>query len=145
MATKRATPEADRQQAPAPMPYPDINELVKMQQRGFDACVEANRIFMQTAQEVARCQSEMMRDYIEHMAHAFTALTSTGERDDRVKAQTAIAQTLFEKTADHVREIAELIGKSNAEAIELMNGRMRAAMDEVPAAGERPRQEHAAE
>ena len=144
MATKRPAPEAPRLELPTMAPF-DVSALVKMQQGCFDAFVEANRIFTETARAVASCQSEMMRDYVEHMSRACTTLAGAAEPDEKAKAETTNAQAYFEKTATHMRELAELIGKSNADAIGLINGRMRVLVQETPAADKPRRHEHAAE
>lgn len=115
-----------------------------MQQEGLDAFVQANRMFVETAQAIAHCQSEMMRDYTEHMTMAFAELGRSTGPDEKARAQTEIARAYFEKTAGHAREIAELIGKSSADAMGLMNSRIGAALDEAPSTADRPLQRRAA-
>ncbi len=133
MPAKRTMHEATKPDIGTVMPYVDVDALMSIQRRNFDAMVEANRIFVETAQAIAGCQSDMMRDYVEHMTQAFAELTSNAEPGDKATREAAVAQALFERTAGHVRQIAQLIGKSNAETMELMNGRVRAAIDEARA------------
>ncbi len=126
------------------MPPLDASALLKMQQGSFDAFIQANRMFVETAQAIAHCQSEMMRDYAEHMTMAFAELGRSSGPDERAKAQTEIARAYFEKTAGHAREIAELIGKSSADAMGLMSSHIGTALDEAPSMAERPLQRRAA-
>jgi phasin family protein len=114
-----------------PVPFINVDALMTMQRRNFDTMVEANRILVEAAQAIAGCQSDMMRDCVEHMTKAFAEMTSGAEPGDRATREAAVVRALFEKTAGHMREIAEVIGKSNAETMELVNGRMRAALDEA--------------
>jgi phasin family protein len=130
MVTKRPTPESSKLEMPAMQSYFDVEGLLKMQQRNIETMVEANRIFVDTAQAVARCHSDMMKDCVEQMTRAFAELTTRGEPGEGAAKEGAAVQALFEKTAGHVRDIAEVLSKSNAETIQLVNGRMRSMMDE---------------
>jgi phasin family protein len=140
MATKRHTTESGKLETPMARSFFDVEGLMKMQQRNVETMVEANRIFVDTAQAIARCQSDMMRDCVEQMTRAFAELTGRGEPGEIATKEGAAVQALFEKTAGHVRDIAQLLSKSNSEAIELVNGRMRSLMDESA----RSAREHAA-
>jgi len=142
MATKRPTPDSSKLEMPAMQPYFDVEGLLKMQQRNIETMVEANRIFVDTAQAIARCHSDMMKDCVEQMTRAFSELTSRGEPGEGPAKEGAAVQAFFEKTAGHVRDIAELISKSNADTIQLVNGRMRSMVDESRAA---PKESVAAE
>ena len=130
MATKRPAPDLTPTFATANSFF-DVGALMQMQSRNIEIMVEANRIFVDTAQAIARCQSDMMRDCIEQMTRAFAELSGRGEPAELASKEGAAVQVLFEKTAGHVRDIAELLSRSNAEAIQLVNGRMRSVAEEV--------------
>jgi phasin family protein len=144
MATKRPSPDSGRLELPMAKSFFDTDALMKMQQRNIETMVEANRIFVDTAQAIARCQSDMMKDCVEQMTRAFTELTGRGEPGEIASKEGAAVQALFEKTAGHVRDIAELLSKSNADAIELVNGRMKSLVDETGAAAKAGTRESAA-
>jgi phasin family protein len=108
----------------------DVEGLMKMQQRNIETMVEANRIFVDTAQAIARCHSDMMKDCVEQVSRAFTEMTNRGTAGEAAPKEGAAVQAFFEKTAGHVRDIAELISKSNADTIQLVNGRMKSMVDE---------------
>jgi phasin family protein len=132
MAIKRPTQDAIPA-LPATASFFDVSALMKMQQSNIETMVEANRIFVDTAQAIARCQSDMMKDCVEGMTRAFAELGGRGEPGEIASKEGTAVQALFEKTASHVRDIAELISKSNADAIQLVNGRMRSLVDETGA------------
>jgi phasin family protein len=141
MAIKRPTTESGKMEMPTALSFFDVEALMKMQQRNIETVVEANRIFVDAAQAIARCQSDMMKDCVEQMTRAFAELGGRGEPAEIASKEGAAVQALFEKTASHVRDIAEVISKSNADAIQLVNGRMRSLVDEAataaPKAGSR--------
>jgi phasin family protein len=119
---------------PTAMPYFDVNALMKMQRNNTETMVEANRIFIDTAQAIARCQSDMMKDCVEQMTRVFTEMSGRSEPSAAGAKEGAAVQALFEKAAGHVRDMAELLGKSNADAIQLVNGRMKSFMDQAGSA-----------
>ena len=144
MATKRPTPDSGRLELPMAQSFFDVEPLMKAQQRNIETMVEANRIFVDTAQAIARCQSDMMKDCVEQMTRAFAELTGRGEPGAIASKEGAAVQALFEKTASHVRDIAELINKSNADAIQLVNGRMKSLIEESGGAAKAGSRESAA-
>jgi hypothetical protein len=76
----------------------------------------------------------MMMACVELMPRAFTEMTNRGATGAAAPKEGAAVQALFEKTAGHVRDIAELISKSNADTIQLVNGRVKSMVDESRAA-----------
>jgi phasin family protein len=141
MASKRSATASGKMELPAVPSFFDVETLMKMQQHNIETMVEANRIFVDAAQAIARCQSDMMKDCVEQMTRAFAELGGRGEPSEIASKEGAAVQALFEKTASHVRDIAELISKTNAHTIQLVNGRMRSLADEAGTKGSR---EHAA-
>lgn len=133
MASKRPLPEIGKPEMPA-MPYFDVGAFMNMQRNSIETMVEANRIFVDTAQAIARCQSDMMRDCVEQMTRVVAEMSGRAEPSASNAKEGAAVQALFEKTAGHVRDIAELLGKSNAETIQLVNGRMKSLMSEAGSA-----------
>ena len=144
MATKRLASESSNVEVSPQASYFDANSFLKMQQRNVETLLEANRIFIDAAQAIARCQSDLMKDYVEQMTRAFTDLSVRGEPGAIATREGAAVQALFEKTAGHVRDIAELLSKSNADAIQLVSGRMKSIMDETRAARHRTTESTAA-
>jgi phasin family protein len=133
MASKRPLPESGKLEMPA-MPYFDVGALMNMQRNNIETMVEANRIFVDTAQAIARCQSDMMRDCVEQMTRVVAEMSGRAEPGASNAKEGAAVQALFEKAAGHVRDIAEVLGKSNADTIQLVNGRMKSLMSEAGSA-----------
>jgi phasin family protein len=129
-------PESSKLEMPT-MPFFDAERLMKMQNHNIETMLEANRIFVDTAQAIAQCQSDMMKDCVEQMARAVAEMTGRAEPEQAAAKEGPAVQALFEKTASHVRDIAELLSKSNAEAMQLVNGRLRSIVDEASEAAPR--------
>jgi phasin family protein len=134
MASKRPVPEMTKPEMPVTMPYFGVDALMQMQRNSIETMVEANRIFVDTAQAIARCQSDMMKDCVEQMTRVVAEMSGRTEPGAPSGKEGAAVQVLFEKAAGHVRDIAEVLGKSNAETIQLVNGRMKSLMTEAGSA-----------
>lgn len=130
MATKRPVPEFARTATMTPS-FLDVESFTKMQSEAIGTVVEANRIFASTAQAIVNCQADMMRDCVEQMTRAFSELSVRGDPGELASREGAAVQALFEKTAAHVRDMAELVSKSNAEVIQLVNSSMRCLVDDA--------------
>jgi phasin family protein len=143
MSTKRTAPDSSRPELPMASFF-DVAPLMKMQQRNVETMVEANRIFVETTQAIARCQTDMMKDCVEQMTRAFAEMSGRSEPGETAAKEGAAVQALFEKTASHVRDIAELISKSNADTIQLVNGRMKTLIESGSAAAKAASRETAA-
>jgi phasin family protein len=131
MATKRRASHHPPPPLPTATSFFDVEALMKMQTRSIEAMVEANRIFVGAAPAIVHCQADMMRDWVEQISRAFTELSGRGEPGKSATKEGAAVQALFEKTADHVRDIAELVSRSNAEAFQLVSDRMRSHVEEA--------------
>lgn len=133
MATKRLS-ESGKPETLMPKPLFDVEAMLQMQHRNIQTMMDANRIFVDTAQAIARCQSDMMKDCVEQMTRVLAEMSGRVQTGDTGAKPATAVQALFEKTAGHVRDIAELLSKSNADAIQLVNGRMQAVAEEARAA-----------
>lgn len=110
---------------------PDLDVLAAAQKRNLDALTAANRIAMEGAQAVARRHMEILQSSMAEMTDAMKAMTATPAPQDKVARQTELLKGTYEHAVSNMKELAELIQKSNAEALGLLNRRFAEAMDEV--------------
>jgi len=110
---------------------PDFDALAAAQKRNLDALTAANRIAMEGAQAVARRHMEIMQQSMGEMTAAMQAMTTMPTPQDKVARQTEMMKGTYEHAVSNMKELAELIQKSNSEALGLLNRRFAEAMDEV--------------
>lgn len=110
---------------------PDVEALAAAQRRNFEALSAANKVALEGAQAVARRHMEILQSSMSEMTQAMQSLT--GEADPQVKAarQAEMVKSTYGRAVSNMQEIADLIQKSNAEALSLLNRRFAEAMDEV--------------
>jgi phasin family protein len=110
---------------------PDMDTLAAAQRKNIEALTAANRIALEGAQAVARRHMEILQSSLSEMTDAMK--TMSGQESPQAKAarQTEMMKSSYEKAVANMRELAELIQKSNTEALGLLNHRFTEAMDEV--------------
>lgn len=113
------------------LPGLDLDALAAAQRRNLEALSAANRVALEGAQAVGRRHMEILQQSMSEMTDAVrTAGTVTDPQDSATK-QAEMLKSAYERAVGNMRELADLIQKSNAEALSLLNGRFKEAMDEV--------------
>lgn len=110
---------------------PDMDALAAAQRRNIEALSTANRVALEGAQAVARRHMEIMQASVAEMTEAMKALSTADAPQDKAAKQAALAKSTYEKAVSNLQEIADLIQKSNSEALSVLNRRFAEAMDEV--------------
>ncbi len=110
---------------------PDMDALAAAQRRNIEALSTANRVALEGAQAVARRHMEIMQNSVAEMTEAMKAFSNADAPQDKAAKQAALAKSTYEKAVANLQEIADLIQKSNNEALAVLNKRFAEAMDEV--------------
>ncbi len=110
---------------------PDLEGLAQAQRRNLEALSAANRIALEGAQAVARRHMEIVQSAMTEMTEAMRGLTGTESPQERAQRQAELLKAGYERAVSNIREIGDLIQKSNAEALDLLNRRFAEAMEEV--------------
>jgi len=110
---------------------PDMEALAAAQRKNLEALSAANRVALEGAQAVARRHMEIMQQSVTEMTEAMKAFASAEAPQDKAARQADLAKSTYEKAVANLQEIADLIQRSNSEAVGLLNKRFAEAMDEV--------------
>ena len=110
---------------------PDVEQLASAQRRNFEALSAANKVALEGAQAVARRHMEILQQSMSEMTQAMQSMAGAQDPQARATKQAEMLKAAYERTVGNMREVAELIQKSNAEALSLLNQRFTEAMDEV--------------
>jgi phasin family protein len=112
---------------------PDVEALAAAQRRNLEALSAANRVALEGAQAVARRHMEILQQSASELTEAFKALGEQESPQAKAARQAELLKNGYEKAVANMKELADLIQKSNAEAVGLLNQRFTEAMDEVKA------------
>jgi phasin family protein len=111
---------------------PDMQAMMDAQRRNIEALSHANKLAMEGAQAIARRNMEILQQSMSEMASAMQAMMAVdGAPADKAAKQAEMMKAAYERAMGNMREIAELIQRSNGEALEVLNKRFAEAMEEV--------------
>jgi phasin family protein len=113
------------------LPGFDMESMMAMQKRNMEALTQANQLALEAMQAVLTRQTEVLRQTLEESAAAMRGLMDPSSGDDKVTRQADLMKTSFEKALANMREVAELMTKSQREASEVINRRIAESLDEV--------------
>ncbi len=117
-----------RMQLPA---MPDMEAVLAAHRKNMETLTAANRIAMEGAQAVARRNMEIMQQTMSELTKNVQALASTEAPQNKAAKQAELLKSTYERAVANMREISDLIQRSNSEAVGLINQRFAEAMDEV--------------
>jgi phasin family protein len=109
----------------------DFEAVLASQRRNIEALTQANQLAVEGMQAVARRQAEILRQTMEETTRAMQSLLSSASPEERLAKQTDIVKTAFERAIANMKELAELVTKSNAEAFQVVNQRVTDSLDEL--------------
>jgi phasin family protein len=110
---------------------PGMEALLDAHKRNMEALAEANRIAIEGAQAVAKRQGEMMQQALAELGETVRALAAPEGAQARTARQADLLKQAYDRAVANTRELAELIRRSNGEALDVLNKRFAEAMDEV--------------
>jgi phasin family protein len=115
-----------------PLPgTPDTNALMTAHRRNLEVLSATNKVALENAQAIARRNMEIMQQTMSELSEQMRELTSSESPQAKAARQAELLKRAYERALGNLRETTELIQRSNAEAIELVNRRFKEAMDEV--------------
>lgn len=114
------------------MKMPDMSAFAEAQKRNMEALAQANRVALEGAQAIAKRNMEILQQSVAEMTEAAQRLASA-EASPQAKAaqQAEVMKAAYERAVANMKEIADLIQKSNGEAVGVLNKRFAEAMEEV--------------
>ena len=114
------------------MPMVDVQALAAAQRRNLEALSNANRVALEGAQAIARRHMEILQQSMAEMTEAVRGVSSPStDPSSRAAQQADLVKATYERAVNNMKELADLIQKSNAEALTVLNKRFSEAMDEV--------------
>jgi phasin family protein len=113
------------------VPGVDLDAVLQAQRKNIEALTAANRTAIEGAQAFGRRQSEILRQNLAELQSQFSTAVSAGAPEEKLAKQTELAKSAFEKAIADMKELAELLAKSNTEAAEIVSKRVSASFDEL--------------
>jgi phasin family protein len=111
---------------------PGVNwpELMASQQKNLQALAKANQVLVEGAQAVMRREIEILQKSMAELADASKGMMQ-GDPAAQASKRLELARTSFEAAVQNMRELAEVAGRSNREALEVINQRALESFEEI--------------
>ena len=113
------------------MPGVDVEAITASQRKNLEALTAANQLAIEGMQAVARRQTEILRQVMEEATSAMKDVMTAGSPEDKASRQTDIAKEALSRAVSNMRELAEMVAKSNNEAFDVINRRVSDSLDEL--------------
>ena len=110
---------------------PDMEALMSAHRRNLETLSAANRVALEGAQAVARRNMEIMQQTMTELTESMRDFAGGEAPQARAARQVDMLKVSYERAVANMTEIADLIQKSNGEALGLLNKRFAEAIDEV--------------
>jgi phasin family protein len=112
---------------------PDMDSFLALHRKNLEVLTAANKVALEGAQTVARRHMEIMQETMHEISETMRDMTTAESPQAKAAKQTEMMKASYERAVSHVKELADLIQRSNGEALNMLHGRFTEAMDEVKA------------
>ncbi|GAC1346500.1 MAG: hypothetical protein NVSMB18_28920 [Acetobacteraceae bacterium] len=121
---------------------PDMESFLSAHRRNMETLSAANRVALEGAQTVAKRHMEIVQQTMQEMTETIRALSSPDSPQVKAAKQAELIKQAYERAVAHMKELADLIQRSNGEALSMLNQRFAEAMDEVKMLAEKSGKSH---
>ena len=116
------------------LPGVDVDAILASQRKNIEAVTAANQLAIEGMQAVVRRQAEILRTTLEETGTILTEVLTAGTPEDKAAKQAELVKSAFEKALSNMKELAELVAKSNNEAANVISKRVSEGLDELKTA-----------
>lgn len=113
------------------MPGIDADALMNAQQKNIEAISSANQLAAEGLQAIGKRQAELFQQAFEEAQKSLGDLMAQGAPEDRIAKQAETVKSTIERTVSNIREISEMLAKSNQEAFDVINKRITDSLEEI--------------
>jgi phasin family protein len=109
----------------------DVDAMLAAQQKNLQAVTEANKLAMEGLQAVAKRQTDVLKQTMEELTSTMQQMMANGAPQDKIAQQAELAKDGFEKVLSNMKEVSEMVAKSNTEAADVLSKRISQQLDEI--------------
>lgn len=121
----------------------DIKDLMETQRRNVQALTEAQQQAIEDMQAIAQRQAEVLSQLVEDNSNIAKSILSEGTPEEKIAKNADLFKKVYERTVNNMRDLSEMINKSNIEAGNIINKRVAASMNEIKNSLEKTQQKAA--
>ena len=116
------------------VPGVDFEPMIAAQRKNIEALTEANNLVVAGVQAVMKRQAEILQASMEQAKAVAAEIMVPGSPEAKLAKQAEVVQTAFQAALGNMKELADIVTKSNTEAGNVISKRVSESLDEVKAA-----------
>ncbi len=116
------------------VPGLDVEPMIAAQKKNIEALTEANQLVFAGVQAVMKRQAEILQASLEQARAVASEIMVPGSPEAKVAKQAEVVQTAFQAALANMKELADLVTKSNTEAGNVISKRVTESLEEIKAA-----------
>jgi phasin family protein len=113
------------------LPQVDTSKIVAQHQKNIEAMTKSWQAMASGATEIANKQREIFEAMLRDLGEVVKEYKPGGDAQEIIAKQTAFASKALEAAMANTRDIAELLQKSSAEAMKIVQDRMTESYEEI--------------
>lgn len=117
------------------MPTVDMESMMTTHRRNVEAMTKANQVAIDGMQTLVQRQMEIARQNMDDAMIAARDMMATNGNDG-VSKQADTAKASFERMLGQMKEMSDILSKSQTEAADVVNARITSMMDEMKTTAE---------
>mgnify|MGYP000957783618 CR=1 FL=1 len=122
----------------------DLKAIMEAQRKNVQAFTDAQQVAMDSLQALAQRQTEIISQIVEDQSLVAKELMGEGTPESKIAKNADLFKKIYERTVGNVRELSDMMNKSNVEASNIINKRVAAGMSELKTAIEKTASKKAA-
>ncbi len=116
------------------VPGVDFEPMIAAQRKNIEALTEANQLVIAGVQAVMKRQAEILQASMEVARAVASEIMVPGAPEAKVAKQAEVVQTAFQAALANMKELADMVTKSNSEAANVISKRVAEGLDEIKTA-----------
>ena len=116
------------------LPNMNVESFVETARKNFAVMTSANTAAVETMKTIAQRQGDMVRAAMEDFSKHGSEVLAAATVEEKVIKQIDFAKKSYETALANTKEIADLFGKSQADAFQALSARVAELTEEVKAA-----------
>lgn len=113
------------------LPGVDMDGVIAHHRKNLEALGQSTKVAAEGAASLAAKQREILEAAMAEMTNLAKGFKMPGTPQEAMTAQTEFAKKAIEAAIQNTKDMAELVQKSNAEALSIIQNRMKESFEEI--------------
>ena len=114
-------------------PALNVEAFAEAQRKNIAVVTTANQAAFEAFKALAERQADMVKAMTEEFSKAASDIMSAASFEEKAAKQADVAKKTYETAISNVRELSEMVAKSNAQTLDAVNVRVAEVIEEIKA------------